>query len=84
MNLPEELNMYSLFNSPIVFNPALNKVSGWNETRRAVLDEMNRLAIYYNQTAAWSKNQNVLNQILNTLDISPNKEFSPSIVCFFI
>ena len=74
MNLPEELNMYSLFNSPIVFNPALNKVSGWNETRRAVLDEMNRLAIYYNQTAAWSKNQNVLNQILNTLDISPNKD----------
>lgn len=66
--------MYSLFNSPSVFNPALNKVSGWNETRRAVLDEMNRLALYYNQTAAWTKNTNVLNRILSTLDISPNKD----------
>lgn len=66
--------MFSLFNSPIVFNPALNKVNGWNETRRAVLDEMNRLANYYNYTAAWSKNQNTLNQIINTLDIPPNKD----------
>lgn len=66
--------MFSLFNSPIVFNPALNKVSGWNETRRAVLDEMNRLANFYNNTAAWSRNQNTLNQIINTLDVPPNKD----------
>lgn len=66
--------MYSLFNQPIVFNPALNKVTGWNETRRAVLEEMNRLAKFYNYTAQWSRNTNVLNQILESLDISPNKD----------
>ena len=66
--------MYSLFNSPIIFNPGLNRVSGWNETRRLVLDEMNRLALHYNQTSAWSKNQNILNQILTTVDIAPNKD----------
>lgn len=66
--------MYSLFNQPIVFNPALNKVTGWNETRRTVLEEMNRLAKFYRYTAQWSRNTNVLNQILETLDISPNKD----------
>lgn len=66
--------MYSLFNQPIVFNPALNKVSGWNETRRTVLEEMNRLAKFYQYTAQWSRNTNVINRILNSLDISPNKD----------
>lgn len=66
--------MYSLFNQPIVFNPALNKVTGWNETRRNVLEEMNRLAKFYNYTAQWSRNTNVINRILDTLDISPDKD----------
>lgn len=66
--------MYSLFNQPIVFNPALNKVSGWNETRRTVLEEMNRLAKFYQYTAQWSRNTNVINRILSSLDISPNKD----------
>ena len=66
--------MYTLFNQPIVFNPSLNKVSGWNVTRRTVLEEMNKLAHFYNYTAEWSRNTNVLNQILDTLDISPNKD----------
>ena len=85
--------MYSLFNQPIVFNPALNKVTGWNETRRTVLEEMNRLAKFYRYTAQWSRNTNVLNQILAALDIPPNKdkdyvarltreEFSPMIGMF--
>ena len=47
--------MYTLFNQPIVFNPALNKVTGWNETRRNVLEEMNRLAKFYHYTAQWSR-----------------------------
>ncbi len=66
--------MYTLFNQPIVFNPALNKVSGWNVTRRTVLEEMNKLAQFYNYTAQWSRNTNVLNQILDTLDLPPNKD----------
>lgn len=66
--------MYSLFNQPIVFNPALNKVTGWNETRRGVLEEMNRLANFYHYTAQWSRNTNVLNEILASLDIAPNKD----------
>lgn len=66
--------MYTLFNQPIVFNPALNKVTGWNETRRNVLEEMNRLAKFYHYTAQWSRNTNVINRILDTLDVSPNKD----------
>lgn len=66
--------MYSLFNSPTPFNPATNRITGWNETRRAVLDEMNRLALYYNQTAAWTKNQNTLNKIIHSLDVPPNED----------
>lgn len=74
MNLPKGLIMYSLFNSPIIFNPVLNKVSGWNESRRLILDEMNRLAQFYHNTAEWSKNQNVLNRILSIVDITPNPD----------
>lgn len=66
--------MYSLFNSPPLFNPGLNKVTGWNETRRAVLDEMNKLARHYRFTSQWSRNTNVLNRILEALDISPHKD----------
>lgn len=74
MKLPEGLIVYTLFNQPIIFNPALNKVTGWNETRRGVLEEMNRLAKFYNHTAQWSRNTNVINRILETLDITPNKD----------
>lgn len=66
--------MYSLFNSPPSFNPGLSKVTGWNETRRNVLDEMNKLARHYRFTSQWSRNINVLNRILESLDISPNKD----------
>lgn len=66
--------MYSLFNSPPLFNPGLSKVTGWNETRRVVLDEMNKLARHYRITSQWSRNTNVLNRILEALDISPNKD----------
>ncbi len=64
--------MYNLFNSPPLFNPALNRVTGWNQTRGVVLDEMNKLAKHYRFGAQWSRNQNVLNQILTAIDVSPN------------
>lgn len=64
--------MYTLFNSPIPFNPATNKVTGWNQTRSVVLDEMNKLARHYRFTSQWSRNTNVLNQILTTIDVTPN------------
>ncbi len=64
--------MYNLFNSPIAFNPALNRVTGWNQTRGVVLDEMNKLAKHYRFSAQWSRNSNVLNQILTAIDVTPN------------
>jgi hypothetical protein len=66
--------MYNLFNSPTLFNPALNRVTGWNQTRGVVLDEMNKLAKHYRVSAQFSRNQNVLNQILTTVDVSPNTD----------
>lgn len=66
--------MYNLFNSPIAFNPALNRVTGWNQTRTVVLDEMNKLAKHYRFSAQWSRNTNVLNQILSAIDVTPNAD----------
>lgn len=66
--------MYNLFNSRNIFNRPVTNIPGWSTTRRAILDELNKLAQYYRISSEFLPNQHVLCKILLGLDVPMHKD----------
>lgn len=68
--------MHNLFNSRNVFNRPVSNVPGWSTARRAILDELNKLAAHYRYSVKSLPNSHLLCRILTTLNVPLHKDKS--------
>lgn len=60
--------MHNLFNDPKMFHTGTLTLPGWNNGRKAIYDELNKLSRYFRDTSQWVKNNHPLVKLLKEDD----------------